>query len=323
MLSSNSIETNSERRECELSIVVPVFNSEDNLGELAKRIHEALDSYASFELILVNDGSRDRSWQIIRDLCRNDPAIVGLSLMKNSGQDNALMAGLNASKGTYVVIMDDDIQHDPRDIPKLHDACLGGFHVCYGNFERKKQAAWKNFGSWVNGKTAEILLGKPKHIYLSPFQIIKREVVNEIIKYKGPYPYVQGLILRATQNVTQVAVDHHKRYKGSSNFTFVRSLRVYVHLATSFSVVPLRASIVVGTIFTALSFLAIPVYMALYFIHPERVAGFTTLIIANLLIGGLTLLSLGIVGEYLGRIYLTINCKPQFVIGESLNDLQP
>lgn len=303
----------------ELSIVIPVFNSEGNLEELTKRLHQALDGRASFEVILVNDCSTDNSWKVVRGLCRKDPMIVGLSLMKNSGQDSALMAGLNASKGAYVVIMDDDLQHDPQDIPKLYEVCRQGYHVCYANFRSKKQAFWKNLGSWINGKTAEILINKPKNIYLSPFQIIKRDVVEEIVKYDGPYPYIQGLIFRVTRNITQVDVDHHQRHQGKSNFTLLRSLRVYVHLATSFSVVPLRVAIVVGAMFTAASFLAIPYYLFIHFVGEYVVPGFTTLVIVNLLIGGLILLSLGIIGEYLGRIYLTLNRKPQFVVGESIN----
>ncbi|MBJ7326553.1 MAG: glycosyltransferase family 2 protein [Chthoniobacterales bacterium] len=303
----------------ELSIVVPVFNSEGCLGELAKRLHDVLDNYAPFELIFVDDGSADGSWKVIRDLCRVDPAIKGLSLMKNSGQDNALMAGLNASRGHVVVIMDDDLQHDPQDIPNLHAACREGHHICYALFRTKKQAWWKNFGSWLNGKAAELLINKPPHVYLSPFQAIRREVVDEVVKYKGPYPYVQGLLLRLTSNVTQVDAEHHTRHRGSSNFTFFRSLRVFMHLATSFSVVPLRFAIFLGLFFTLLSFVAIPVYLVMHFVGGERVPGFTTLVLFNLLIGGLVLLSLGIIGEYLGRMYLTINAKPQFVIGEKLN----
>jgi len=303
----------------QLSVVVPVFNSQDNLEELADRICAELDGKMGFELIFVNDGSSDNSWSVIQGLCAQHPWVVGLSLMRNSGQDNAIMAGLNTAKGDYVVIMDDDLQHNPRDIMRLHEAMLKGHHVCYANFEFKRQAAWKNFGSWLNGKTAEILIGKPKHIYLSPFQILKREVVDEVIKYKGPYPYVQGLILSLTRNVTQVDAVHHARYKGRSNFTFARSLRVYLHLATSFSVVPLRLALCVGVFFTLTGFLAIPYYIFIHFFGEHRVPGFTTLILVVLLTGGLTLTSLGILGEYVGRMFMTINRKPQYAIGERAN----
>ena len=130
------------------------------------------------------------------------------------------MAGLSYATGNYTVIMDDDIQHSPYDIIKLYDECRQGYDVCYANFLKKNQALWKNMGSWFNGKIADVLIDKPKHIYLSPFQIIRKEVVDEVLKYKGPYPYVQGLLLQTTSNVTQITIDHHERYQGKKQFQF-------------------------------------------------------------------------------------------------------
>ena len=212
----------------DISIVIPVYNSEGNLIELARQVHDAL-AEMSYELIFVNDGSKDGSWEIIVQLCRQNHNVIGVNLRKNSGQDNAIMAGLSNARGNYTVIMDDDIQHSPYDIIKLYDECRQGYDVCYGHFLKKNQALWKNMGSWFNGKIADVLIDKPKHIYLSPFQIIRKEVVDEVLKYKGPYPYVQGLLLQTTSNVTQITIAHHERYKGKSNFNFLRSISGCLH----------------------------------------------------------------------------------------------
>jgi undecaprenyl-phosphate 4-deoxy-4-formamido-L-arabinose transferase len=299
----------------ELSVVVPVFNSEDCLEELHGQIEAALAGF-DFEVIFVNDQSRDGSWAKIKSLSEESDKVIGIDLRKNSGQDNAIMAGLRSASGNYSVIIDDDLQHAPSDIPGLYGQCKQGYDICYGRFRHKKQALWKNFGSFLNGKVAEILLEKPRHIYLSPFQIIKKEVVDEIIKYEGPYPYVQGLLLNVTDNVTQVEIEHRERYRGRGNFSFLRSLAVFLKLATNFSVIPLRLATMIGFATSIAGFLLIPWYLYRFFFGEGVVEGWTTIIVLLLVIGGLILVSLGIIGEYLGRMHLNINGKPQYVIKE-------
>lgn len=301
----------------EISIVIPVYNSQDNLTELARQIQDAL-SAIPYELILVNDGSRDGSWDVITRLCNEYPQMIGVNLRKNSGQDNAIMAGLSYASGGYVVIMDDDIQHSPYDIPELYEACRQGYDVCYANFLKKNQAWWKNLGSWFNGKIADILLDKPKHIYLSPFEIIRKDVVDEVLKYKGPYPYVQGLLLQITGNVTQITIPHHERYRGKSNFNFVRSLSVFLKLATSFSVYPLRIASLIGFLVASVGFVLAVFYLLEYFLTDHAVEGWLTLVLINLIIGGLVLASIGLIGEYMGRMYLSLNAKPQYTIKETI-----
>ena len=303
----------------DISIVIPVYNSQDNLTELARQIHDAL-SDMRHELILVNDGSRDGSWQTIVGLCRQYDSIIGVNLRKNSGQDNAIMAGLSYATGNYSVIMDDDIQHSPYDIIKLYDACRQGYDVCYANFSKKKQALWKNLGSWFNGKIADILIDKPKHIYLSPFQIIRKDVVDEILKYKGPYPYVQGLLLQITNNVTQITLSHHERYKGKSNFNLFRSMSVFFKLATSFSVYPLRIASLLGFLVASVGFGLAVFYLIEYFVSDYKVEGWLTLVLINLIIGGMVLASIGLIGEYMGRMYLNLNAKPQYTVKETIRN---
>jgi undecaprenyl-phosphate 4-deoxy-4-formamido-L-arabinose transferase len=177
----------------ELSIVIPVYNSSSIIEELYKQI--ALAVKLPYEIIFVNDCSKDDSWQKIILLSKLHPAITGIHLRKNSGQDNAILAGLRISKGNYCVIMDDDLQHNPNDILQLYNECKKGFDVCYANFNSRKQSIIKNIGSKTNGKLAELLVSKPKGIYLSPFKIINKSTVAEIAQFAGPYPYIDGIIL--------------------------------------------------------------------------------------------------------------------------------
>jgi undecaprenyl-phosphate 4-deoxy-4-formamido-L-arabinose transferase len=302
----------------DISVVIPVYNSEENLTPLTIKIQEALNDI-SFEIIYINDFSKDNSWAVIAKLGAKYEFVKGLSLIRNSGQDNAIIAGLNHARGKYIVIMDDDLQHNPADIFTLYQKCKEGAQVCYANFNTKKQAAWKNLGSWLNGKVAEFLINKPKGIYLSPFLIMKREVVDELVKYKGPFPYIQGLIFNITNNVTQVNIEHHKRYKGESNYNLVKSISLFLRLATGYSVKPLRVATFTGIVSSVLGFLLIPYYLYEYFFSTYKVEGFTTIIILMLIFGGLILLSLGLIGEYIGRLYINVNNKPQYVVYKKIN----
>jgi undecaprenyl-phosphate 4-deoxy-4-formamido-L-arabinose transferase len=301
----------------EISIVVPVYNSEKGIPELSARINESLAGRATFEIIFINDGSRDNSWKVIKDLADRYPNITGLNLRKNSGQDNAILAGLRTAKGNYVIIMDDDLQHDPSDILNLYQACKSGFDVCYANFRTKKQSVLKNSGSTLNGRMAELLVQKPKEIYLSPYKIVRRSLVNEIIHYSGPYPYIDGIILSLTSNITQVQTQHHQRFEGKSNYTLTKSVSVFMKLFTGFSVVPLRIATMAGCLATFIGLCLLVKYIYNYFFIPEEfVAGWTTVVVLIILFSGLILITLGIVGEYIGRMYLTINHKPQYSISE-------
>ncbi len=304
----------------DISIVIPVFNSENNLFELQKQIHQALHTDFAYEIIFTNDYSSDNSWENICNLIDKNDNICGINLRKNSGQDNAIMAGLRESKGDYVVIMDDDLQHNPADIINLHKKCSEGFDVCYANFKTKKQNILKNTGSWFNGKIAEIVVNKPKDIYLSPFKIIKKEVIDEICRFSGPYPYIDGIILTITHNIVQIDVTHHKRLSGHGNYNLFRSTGVLMKLTTGFSVVPLRIATIVGFLIALAGFCLMIFYLSEYFFTANRVEGWISTITLLLFIGGFILMSLGLIGEYLGRIYLAINNKPQYTIMEKVKN---
>ncbi len=299
----------------EISVVIPVYNSEDNLEELFRQINVALNDI-DHEVIFINDGSRDNSWAVLKLIAAANKNIIAINFRKNFGQDNALMAGIAQASGNYVVIMDDDLQHSPYDILKLHAQCSKGFDVCYAHFDEKNQRIWKNLGSWLNGVVAYWLLQKPKGIYMSPFKIIKSEVAKSLLQYAGPFPYVDGLILDFTSNLTFIEVEHHKRVNGKSNYSFTRSFSVFLKTFTSFSVIPLRMATITGFIFSFLGFMAALYYIIEYITTDYKAEGWTSLILSLLIIGGLLLMLLGLIGEYLGRMFLTLNRKPQFSISE-------
>jgi polyisoprenyl-phosphate glycosyltransferase len=295
------------------SIVIPVYNSENCLEELSRQIAVALANF-SFEVVFVNDKSRDGSWSKIQMLANTTKFIKGISLKKNAGQDNAILAGLAHARGEYVVIMDDDLQHSPFDILKLYETCKQGYDVCYAFFPEKKQSLWKNAGSKVNGYLAELFLNKPKALYLSPFKIIHSSTVKEIIKYRGSFPYVDGIILTLTSNINQVKLNHQKRFEGKSNYSLFRSVSVFLRHVTGYSLYPLRIATFIGFVAAALSFLLGALYLVDYLSNDVHVEGWTTLVLLIVFFNGLLLMCIGLIGEYIGRIYLTVTARPQYTV---------
>ena len=302
-----------------LSIVVPVYKSQECIEALINSVEDNL-SGMDYELIMVNDCSPDKSWDKIKKAGESRKWLKGVNLRKNSGQDNAIMAGFSKVSGDFVVVMDDDLQHDPGDIKKLiqkleHTAT----DICFANFKIKYQKLWKNLGSWFNGKMAEIMIDKPPHIYLSPFKVIRKEIVDEIIEYMGPFPYVDGILFSITQNVSQVEVEHHERYKGTSNYNLARSIGVWLKLMTSFSVFPLRIATYLGILSSILGFILAIYYLVEYFMIHTTVEGWTSLVIITLVLSGIILLALGAIGEYVGRSYIQLYRKPQYSIRDLIN----
>tara|TARA_Y100000591_G_scaffold313872_1_gene319835 strand:- start:3100 stop:4029 length:930 start_codon:yes stop_codon:yes gene_type:complete len=296
-----------------ISIVVPVFNSDDCVDKLCEIIDKEVNQ--EYELILINDKSSDNSWAKIKARASINEKIIGVNLRKNFGQDNAIMAGLSIAKGDYIVIMDDDLQHSPLDIEKLYKCCKDKADVCYLYYDYKKQKLWKNIGSWLNGKISQFLIKKPKKIYLSPFKIMTRDLAVEICKYPGPYPYIDGLIFSRTDKIKQIKGEHSERYRGKGNYGFKKSIKVFSNHSTGYSVLPLRIATFGGISISIISLLlAIYYIIEHYFLLDTHVEGWTTLVVLQLFLSGVILVSLGIVGEYLGRAYLFLNQKPQYII---------
>jgi polyisoprenyl-phosphate glycosyltransferase len=302
----------------DLSIVIPVFRSERLLPELVRRVAAALGPQgagAAYELILVNDCSPDRSWEMIEQACEHYPNVKGVNLRRNSGQHNAIMAGLRHATGAVVVVMDDDLQHAPEDISKLYASIVEGHDLSYAAFRHPKHARWKRAGSAFRDLTARLLLGVPRGMRISSFKAMNAEIARQIVRYEGPFPYVDGLALMATRNVANVPLEHYPRPDGRGNYGLRESFLLWTKVAMNFSVVPLRLASWLGLAFAALGF-AFAAYLIFQKLAFDRipVPGWSSLVVVILIVGGVQLLALGAIGEYLGRAYLHLNGKPQYVV---------
>jgi undecaprenyl-phosphate 4-deoxy-4-formamido-L-arabinose transferase len=301
----------------ELSIVVPVYRSENILAELVEQVGRsvgALGLAGQFELLLVNDASPDGSWKVITGLAKRYDYVRGICLQKNFGQHSATMAGLNHVRGKIIIVMDDDLQHPPAAIGDLMQAIKGGADVCYTRYRRRQHALWKVLGSRFNDWVACVLLDKPRGLYLSSFKAMRRALVQQVIKYDGPFTYLDGLILDATRSITVIDIDHQPRHQGAGNYNLGRSVALWLRMVTNFSVFPLRLATFVGFSLTLLSFLVIAVVVLNKLAYPEIEAGWTSMIAVILFVGGVQTFCIGMLGEYLGRAYLKINGKPQYVV---------
>jgi len=299
-----------------LSIVIPVYNSDKTIARLVDELIENLSLKYRLEIILVNDNSSDRSEEVCISLHKKYKNILKFySLSKNVGEHSAVMAGLNKTISDYVVIMDDDFQNPIREVLKLVDMITkNNFDVVYSYYKKKKHSSFRNAGSWFNDKVANIMLEKPKDLYLSSFKILNRFLVNEIIKYKSPFPYIDGLILQSTDKIGRVEVEHHARQESESGYTIKKLTSLWLNMFTNFSILPLRFSILLGSVFSFLG-LALGIYTVIEkILDPDLPVGFASLIFTISVFAGVQLISLGIIGEYVGRVFLTLNKKPQYTI---------
>lgn len=301
-----------------LSIVVPLYNAAATLPALHAEI-AALEVAGGHELILVNDGSRDETEAVALKLTRESRLPTRfLSLSRNFGEHNAVLAGMRAVSGRYVVTMDDDLQNPPSEALKLLAVAEAEKRdVVFGVYEHKEHAWWRNAGSWLTNRIADFVVDKPRKLYLCSFRCLSRFVVDEITKSRTPYPYVDGLIFQVTQNVGTVRVRHVERTHGSSGYNFRKLVRLWISMLVNVSVLPLRLMTLAGMITSALGFLAV-IEVVLERILSTPRTGWSSLMAAVLLLSGIQLLLLGILGEYVGRIYLGISEKPQSVVREEV-----
>lgn len=299
-----------------LSIVVPVYRGATTIGRLVEAVSQ-LKPAGGIEIILVNDGSPDESGDVCRRLA--EMATVPLTYIehaRNFGEHNAVMTGLRHARGAYVINMDDDLQNPPEELIRLYDhARLGGWDVVYTRYAKKEHEGWRNLGSRFANKVADSLLDKPKGLYLSSFRCMSAMVVREVTKYSGPYPYIDGLIMQVTQRIASIEVAHYARADGVSNYTMRRLVRLWLNLATNFSVLPLRLAIFAGVAMGMLGFLVaiIVIIEAIFF---ETPSGWASSMMLMLLIAGVQFTILGVMGEYVGRAFLSANGKPQGVVRE-------
>lgn len=302
----------------DLSVVIPVYNSEPIVPDLGRRLVGAMQvqtAISDYEVILVNDASTDASWHAIERACELYPQFRGLNLRRNAGQHNAIMAGLRHATGDVIVVMDDDLQHAPEDVGKLYATIRNGSDLCYAAFQEPRQARWKTLGSRFRDFTARHLLGVPRGVRISSFKGISGDIAREATKYDGPFPYVDGLLLMATSNVANVVAEHHPRREGRGHYGLSESIALWTKVAINFSVLPLRIASWLGLTFAALGFVVAGYLVFQKLVYDEiPVPGWSSLVVVILIAGGVQLLALGAIGEYLGRAYVQLNRKPQYVI---------
>lgn len=288
-----------------LSVVIPVYKGAKTITHLVETLQAELKQY-HFEIILVNDGSPDDSEKVCKTLEVDNSNLKFYSLRKNFGEFNAVMCGLNHVEGKYAVIIDDDFQNPPSEIIRLVEKAKSeNFDVVYSYYVEKKHHFFRNFGSWLVNRLTTSLLQKPTDLYLSSFKLINFEVIQEIIKYKGPYPYIDALIFRVTNNVGKIQVQHNARMEGESNYTLKRLISLFMTILFGYSILPVRMILLLGIASLILSILLIILFV--FRIIPDwGIAIF-------IFLGGVQLTSLGIIGEYVAKAFLSQSETPQYI----------
>jgi undecaprenyl-phosphate 4-deoxy-4-formamido-L-arabinose transferase len=299
-----------------LSIVIPVYNGADSIGRLLGAL-SSLQPHGGLEIVLVNDGSPDNSHEVCLELVeRATVPVVYIEHMRNYGEHNAVMTGLRHASGAYVITMDDDLQNPPDEVLRLYDhARRTGLDVVYTRYAEKAHAGWRNLGSRFANAVADRLLDKPKGLYLSSFRCMSAATARAVTDYRGPYPYIDGLLMQVTQRIGSLEVRHLPRAHGRSNYTLTRLVRLWLNLATSFSLAPLRLAVLAGTAMAAAGLVG-AVAVAVEALYSRTPSGWASIAVIMLLVGGVQCLMLGIIGEYVGRTFLSANGKPQAAVRE-------
>ncbi len=304
-----------------LSIVIPVYNAEKTIESLCNTLISLYSDMYGLEIVLVNDNSNDSSDLICRRLYQEQPErITYLRLSRNFGEHCAVMAGLNHASGDLCVIMDDDFQNPPDEIIRLLEEMEKGYDVVYTQYTIKRDSFFRNLGSIANDKMANLILRKPADLYLSSFKIINRFLLGEIIKYHGPDPYIDAIILRATDNIGKVPVRHDERKTGSSGYTMKKLISLWGNMVVSCSLIPLRIIGIVGFILTVFgAYMGFDALIDWIIPTMEDPTEYETLTAVTAFFRGFQMLAISVVGEYVGRIYLSLNADPQFVIREKFS----
>lgn len=304
------------------TIVIPVYNGALSIGRLVDELIARLTPLFSIEIVLVNDCSPDNSEEVCIGIARKHPEYVSFySLAMNVGEHNTVMAGLNKATGDYAIIMDDDFQNPVSEVIKLINYMLShDYDVVYTWYDEKKHSLFRNLGSRFNDRVANFMLKKPRNLYLSSFKMINRFLIGEVIKYNLPYPYIDGLILRTTSNIGKIKVNHTSRQTGKSNYTLRKLISLWMNMFTNFSILPLRISIILGFIFSIIGFLIGIDAVIEKIYNPNVPLGYTFMVVIISIYAGVQLIAIGMVGEYLGRIFMSNNKKPQYSIRKSFNE---
>lgn len=311
-----------------VSVVIPCYRSTAALTRLVTELFEILKEHDSVEIVLVNDCPPDdgATWKIITELVKTHDgqpkkSVIGVDLAINSGEHNAVLAGLRHSTGEAVVVMDDDGQNPPAAVPLLLEHLTPNIDVVYSTFPVKQHNVFRNLGSKFTSWVAGILMDKPKGLYLSSFKVMHRRLVDRIAEYPGSFPYIDGLVFRNTRRYAVVTVEHLARQDGASGYSFTKLMKLYTNMAFGFSILPLRVLTFAGMAIAITAMVAALVFVAQYFISGVSVQGWTSLSVLVIFFGGLTLLALGILGEYFGRMYLTMTGKQPYVVNQTIGEI--
>ena len=307
-----------------VSYIIPCYNSENTIEDVVYHIVEVMHELCTYdyEVILIDDDSPDNVYSIISKMQKRNSKIIGIKFAKNYGQHAAIMAGLRKAVGEIIICLDDDGQTSPKESIKLIHEIEAGADVVYAKYVCKKHSKFRNWGSYLNGKMAEYLLGKPSDLFLSSYFAMRRFVLDEIVKYNNPYPYLMGLVLRTTRNIVNVEVIHEERAEGKSGYTLRKLVSLWLNGFTAFSVKPLRLAALLGAFSAVAGFIYAIFLFINKFINGSVPIGWTSIIVIILIIGGVILFVLGLIGEYIGRIYISLNNAPQYVVRESTVNTQ-
>lgn len=305
-----------------VSFVIPCYCSGSALKSVIDEIFETMETEIQyeFEIILINDCSPDNTFDMIRSLVFQNENIIGINLAKNFGQHAALMAGFRHATGDIIVCLDDDGQTPASEVGLLLRKLEEGYDVAYASYAEKKHSIFRNWGSWINSKMTEIMLNKPKGLMITSYFAAKKFIVKEMIRYENCYPYVIGLVLRSTKNICNVPVEHRSRKNGSSGYTIGKLVSLWMNGFTSFSVKPLRMATYIGILSSICGGLYLIYIIILYFTVHSAPLGWSSTTAILLLLGGVILFVLGLIGEYVGRIYMCTNAAPQYVIKETIKN---
>jgi glycosyltransferase involved in cell wall biosynthesis len=300
-----------------LSFVIPLYNSAATIASLVHDI-EALTIEGGHEVVLVNDGSADATTDACRDLIRT--ARIPITLVehaRNFGEHNAVLSGWRNARGAYIVNLDDDGQNPPGEAVRLwQHAKREGLDVVFGHYEIKRHSRWRNAGSWFTNRMTDWALDKPPGFYLSSFRCVSAFVTNQVVGYAGPYPYIDGLLLQVTQRIGSITVRHDERRAGKSGYTLRRLLRLWLSAWLNFSLLPLRAATAVGVVTAIAGLVAFVFVVWLWLIDRGPAYGWGWVMATVLVFSGTQLVMLGLIGEYLGRMFLAVNQRPQSVVRE-------
>lgn len=300
-----------------VSFVIPLYNSAETIGDLVRNL-AGLAVEGGHEIVLVNDGSGDRTADVCRGLLETARVpIVYVEHARNFGEHNAVLTGWRQASGAHIVNLDDDGQNPPEEAVRLwRHARDTGLDVVFGDYQTKQHSIWRNFGSWLTNRMTDWALDKPQGFYLSSFRCVTAFVAREVVQYAGPYPYIDGLLLQVTQRIGSISVRHDPRRAGRSTYTFRRLVRLWLSAWINFSVLPLRAATVVGLLLSVLGLVAFAGVVWLWWHNRGPSYGFGWLMSGLLIFSGTQLLLLGLIGEYVGRMFLAVNQRPQAVVRE-------